>query len=646
MCGIFGFIAATGTTCDAAAVRDSLTLLFKLSEPRGREASGLVIATGNEANVFKRGLAPSKMLARDDYKKFLGESLAKMAVAPDGKLSQPLMAFGHCRLVTNGAETLSGNNQPILVDNSIGLHNGIVANEETLWQDYGDLTRQSHVDSEVIFRLLERHMAAGENLQGALKSTFDDVEGAASIAFLRNDMDGLVLATNTGSLYMARVENSGLFVFASEYFILSEFLKQNTFNSNIAGVEVEQLKAGEGCFVSGEDAHAGLFEISGKAYNAPVRGGEPMALMDRSEGLKEIKRCTKCVTPASYPFIEFDDQGVCNKCREYVSQKPIGLDSLKAELSKYKSKDGSPDCIVAFSGGRDSSYGLHLIKNELGMNPVAFTYDWGMVTDIARRNQARMCGQLGVEHILRAADIPSKRRNIRQNIRAWLARPKLGMIPLFMAGDKYFYHYARELRKETGIKLVIFCAGNELERTDFKSGFAGVKETTGHRNRLFGFSLANKIGLAAWYGMQYVLNPRYFNESFFDTMGAFFQTFVAKDDFLYLFDYLKWDEKEINKTLIGDYGWETAADSDNTWRIGDGYTSFINYIYHTVAGFSEYDTFRSNQIREGLITRDEAMALIAQDNEPKLDVLNDFAKHTGFNLEEVLTRINSIEKLY
>jgi glucosamine--fructose-6-phosphate aminotransferase (isomerizing) len=193
---------------------------------------------------------------------------------------------------------------------------------------------------------------------------------------------------------------------------------------------------------------------------------------------------------------------------------------------------------------------------------------------------------------------------------------------------------------------VIFCAGNELERTDFKSGFAGVKETTNHRNRLFGFSLANKVGLASWYALQYLINPRYFNESFVDTMGAFFQTFVAKDDFLYLFDYLKWDEGEINKTLIGQYGWEGAVDSDNTWRVGDGYTSFINYIYHTVAGFSEYDTFRSNQIREGLITREQAQELLAKDNEPKLDVLYDFAKHTGFNLEEVLTRINSIDKLY
>jgi hypothetical protein len=47
-----------------------------------------------------------------------------------------------------------------------------------------------------------------------------------------------------------------------------------------------------------------------------------------------------------------------------------------------------------------------------------------------------------------------------------------------------------------------------------------------------------------------------------------------------------------------------------------------------------------------LIPRDEAMALIVQDNKPKLDVLYGFAKDTSFNLEKVLTWLNSIEKLF
>ena len=125
-------------------------------------------------------------------------------------------------------------------------------------------------------------------------------------------------------------------------------------------------------------------------------------------------------------------------------------------VEKYRSKDSSPDCVVAAVG--DSCYGLHYIKKELGMNPVAFTYDWGMVTDLARRNQSRLCGQLGVEHIMISADIRKKRENIRKNVTAWLRRPELGMIPLFMAGDKQFFKYANMLQKRMDIDLVVFAS--------------------------------------------------------------------------------------------------------------------------------------------------------------------------------------------
>ena len=80
--------------------------------------------------------------------------------------------------------------------------------------------------------------------------------------------------------------------------------------------------------------------------------------------------------------------------------------------------------------------------------------------------------------------------------------------------------------------------------------------------------------------------------------------------------------------------------------MGDGQTAFNNYIYYTVAGFSEYDNFRSNQIREGLITRDQGIKLAQEDNEFKYDTLKNFSEIVGFNLEDVLSRIQCIPKLY
>ncbi|NQU62445.1 MAG: hypothetical protein HQ512_15035, partial [Rhodospirillales bacterium] len=433
-------------------------------------------------------------------------------------------------------------------------------------------------------------------------------------------------------------------------FILEEFLKGSPFKSSMGAESVRHLAPETGCIAGFAEPTPNIFSLAGNTpapvpVLAPSPAGPTMSIEDHTHRVDDIKRCTKCVLPETYPFIAFDDHGVCNFCHDYEPQRPKGRDKLEEILNRHRRTDGSPDCIVAFSGGRDSSYGLNYIKNELNMNPIALTYDWGMVTGIARRNQARLCGQLGIEHILRAADIPAKRRYIRKNIYAWLKRPKLGMVPLFMAGDKMFFHHLREIKKQTGIPLVLFCGGNLMERTDFKAGFAGVRENE-HGNRLFALSIANKVGLFLWYGWQYVINPSYFNESFFDTMRAYFTTFIEKEDFEYLYHYIPWNEDEINKVLKEKFGWETAEGRKNTWRIGDGYTSFINYIYYTIAGFSEYDTFRSCQIREGLISREDALTMIAQDNQPHMDALTDFARQTGFNLEEVLTEINSIEKLY
>ena len=91
--------------------------------------------------------------------------------------------------------------------------------------------------------------------------------------------------------------------------------------------------------------------------------------------------------------------------------KPFKL--LDKLVFPYK-KTGKPDCIVPFSGGRDSCMSLHLIVKKLKMKPITYTYDWGMVNDLGRRNISKFCSELGVENIIIAADIRKKRQNIKK----------------------------------------------------------------------------------------------------------------------------------------------------------------------------------------------------------------------------------------
>ena len=106
--------------------------------------------------------------------------------------------------------------------------------------------------------------------------------------------------------------------------------------------------------------------------------------------------------------------------------------------------------------------------------------------------------QAWCEHIIRSPDISAKRRFVRKNVEAWLKRPELGMIPLFMSGDKAFYHHARKLRKETGIKLVFFCTGNMIENAPYKFGFSGIKDGESDMV-LTGIKLTDKILLITYY---------------------------------------------------------------------------------------------------------------------------------------------------
>ncbi len=640
MCGIFGLIDKSDNKKDNF-IKD-VEKLFKLSETRGKEAAGIAISTTNLIDIHKDSISASKMLKTKDYNSFI--------LSNSNRLDEnPLSLIGHTRLVTNGLQTIDANNQPIKKKGMVVVHNGIITNELELWNKNKDLIKTSEVDSELFPSLINKYLEKSGDILIAVQKTFLDIKGEASIAILFDKLDIMVLATNTGSLFTVQ-ENKKI------SFVSEEYIAKQTINSKfkLSGftekAKVEQLKAGKIKIIELNTFKTNIYDISDKYKSvnfAPLLLSQKK-IEDKYEKDEQrrnnLKKCTRCILPESMPFIEFDNEGVCNFCRNYKPKKLLGKEKLEEELNKYRSADGDADCLVAFSGGRDSSYGLHLMKEEFKMNPIAYTYDWGMVTDIARRNQARMCGQLGVEHLWVSADIKQKRENVRKNVKAWMNKPDLGMIPLFMAGDKQFFWYANKTMEQTGIKLMVFSM-NDYEKTDFKTGFANTttgKETGKHYN----LTVSNQSKILKYYGKQFLLNPGYLNLSIFDTLFAYVSYYLIKQDYLYLFDYIQWDESELNNILLNQYDWERATDTDTTWRIGDGTAPFYNYIYHTVTGFSENDTFRSNQIRANVLSREDALLLSAKHNKPRWNSIREYMNMIDLNFDDAIKVIDKMHKLY
>lgn len=367
------------------------------------------------------------------------------------------------------------------------------------------------------------------------------------------------------------------------------------------------------------------------------------------EPIKKIRRCTKCVLPETMPFIKFDSAGVCNYCHTYEKMQYLGKDKLMDWAEEQKKPNGQNDSIVSFSGGRDSSYGLHYFVKELGLKPVAFSYDWGMVTDLARRNQKKMCDKLGVELIIVTANLQKKRANIRKNVVAWMKKPDMGMIPLFMAGDKQYFYHANKVRKQYGLECVLM-ASNPFEKTHFKSGFCGVEPTilkdSTKKMELEQLEVGSILRMAGHYAKQYITNPKYINSSIWDTISATASYYVIPHNYFRLFNYIPWDEKEVNDVLINEYNWEIASDTKSTWRIGDGTSPFYNYVYYLVCGFSENDTLRSNQIREGMLTREEALEMVYRDNAPRFESMQWYFDTIGLDMTQALDVVQKIEKLY
>ena len=138
-----------------------------------------------------------------------------------------------------------------------------------------------------------------------------------------------------------------------------------------------------------------------------------------------------------------------------------------------------------------------------------------------------------------------------------------------------------------------------------------------------------------------MINPSYLNYSIFDNLyGEFYRSVVEKKDFYSIFDFHKWNETEVDEVLKL-YDWERSVDTSSTWRIGDGAAAFYNYIYYTMAGFSEHDTFRSNQIREGDITREKAIQLVEIENIPRFQNIKWFLEILNLDFENTIKKINT-----
>lgn len=171
MCGIFGLFSQS-------SIRDSdLKVLAHHARQRGRDSSGLVF--------YKKDYIVEK--ADHDIKKLINRVNTNFS---------PLV-MGHSRLITNGL----GDNQPVVRNDVIVIHNGIIVNDKEIWESTG-LEKKLEIDSEVIAALAEYHVLNNRNLNELPAYILDKCRGVVACAIIFPKMGKTVVFSNNGSLYV------------------------------------------------------------------------------------------------------------------------------------------------------------------------------------------------------------------------------------------------------------------------------------------------------------------------------------------------------------------------------------------------------------------------------------------------------------
>ncbi len=117
------------------------------------------------------------------------------------------------------------------------------------------------------------------------------------------------------------------------------------------------------------------------------------------------QRCSRCISDSTCPGITFDKKGVCNFCHlhdKWASWYPNDNNGEQKlhQLVKSIKKDGKEkkyDCVVGISGGRDSTYILHLCVTKYGLRPLAVHFNDGFDNPVGGENMVNITKNLGVE---------------------------------------------------------------------------------------------------------------------------------------------------------------------------------------------------------------------------------------------------------
>jgi N-acetyl sugar amidotransferase len=337
--------------------------------------------------------------------------------------------------------------------------------------------------------------------------------------------------------------------------------------------------------------------------------------------------CQRCCMPETQDGQAFDDFGHCNVCQSSEHKMRINWLERRSALeeilgrAKEENKLKPYDCLIPISGGKDSTFQLHVLVKEFGMRPLAVTFSHNWFNSTGMYNLLNSLEQFDVDHIMFTPKRSQVNKLAKKSLTAigdacWHCHAGIGAFPLKMA-------------IEYDIRLVIWgeSAAESSSRGTYKNPILKFDQDYFEK-------VSAKVSVTKMSDLDLPLHelagyqqPDAKAYSSADIQG------------IHLGDYIFWDEERQTEFVKEVYGWK-ETNIEGTYKryksaecIMPGVHDFACYLKR---GYGRASFHASNDVRAGLVTREEAFESLVPLDSVEPNALAYYSSITGISREEFI----------
>lgn len=316
-------------------------------------------------------------------------------------------------------------------------------------------------------------------------------------------------------------------------------------------------------------------------------------------------QCRRCLYTTAHPLgLILDDEGICSGCRIHEEKDRLDWDRrwqrLQDVVAPYRIASGRTyDCIVPVTGGQDSHFIVHVVKEKLGLNPLLVTYNKYYNTPLGIRNLANLRIRFNCDLLIQNVNPISVRNITRSTLR------QFGSIYWHvLAGQTVF---PVQTAVTHGIPLIIWGAHQGVEQVGMFSHEHEVEMSRRYRkdHDLMGYEADDLLTIFDTLTEDDIFQYRYPSDAdlaHHEVRG------------IYLGNYVRWDPLAQHRSMIATHGYLGAA-FDRTFDTYDhvdcwNYMGLHDQLKAFKTGYGKVTDHACREIRHGRLTRAQAQALV------------------------------------